>query len=119
MIAAVAAFSFAYFAVIELMAFSYAISGWSFSMSEIQSETKPFQRLARRPNIPISSPLCRLVQLRRFLHDFSHRILTEELEDRRDVELLRVAELHDLLLFFHALLQDRADVGDLLLQLHD
>src|SRR3954447_25808552 len=120
MIAAVAAFSFAYFAVIELMAFSYAISGCSFSMSEIQSETKPFQRLARRPNMDIDVSLCRrFVQLRRFLHDFCHCILSEEFEDRLDVELLRIALLHDLLLFFHALQYDGTQIGDLLLQLRD
>src|SRR3954452_17440144 len=53
MIAAVALFSFAYFSIIELIAFSYAISGWSFSMSAIQRERKPFQRLPTREKKPI------------------------------------------------------------------
>ena len=56
MIAAVAVFSFVYFSTIELIAFSYAISGWSFSMSAIQSERKPFQRFPRRPKSPIVVP---------------------------------------------------------------
>jgi hypothetical protein len=51
MIPAVAVFSFEYFATIELIAFSYAISGCSFSMSEIQSDKKPLQRLANRFHI--------------------------------------------------------------------
>jgi hypothetical protein len=54
MIAAVALFSFAYFSIIELMAFSYAISGCSFSMSEIQILRNPFQRLLSREKRPIN-----------------------------------------------------------------
>ena len=53
MMAAVADLSFEYFSTIELIAFSYAISGCSFSTSEIQIERKPRQRLPRRWKRPI------------------------------------------------------------------
>src|SRR6185295_11574496 len=53
MIPAVAVFNFEYLPTIELIAFSYAISGCSFSMSEIHSDRKPFQRLANRLNIDL------------------------------------------------------------------
>ena len=46
MMAAVADLSFAYFSTIELIAFSYAISGCSFSTFEIQIDRKPRQRFA-------------------------------------------------------------------------
>ncbi len=55
MMAAVADLSFAYFSTIELIAFSYAISGCSFSTFEIQIERKPRQRFARRLKNPISA----------------------------------------------------------------
>jgi hypothetical protein len=61
MIAAVADLRREYFSTIELIAFSYAISGCAFSTSEIQSDRKPRYRLARRPKKPvpaISFPLC-------------------------------------------------------------
>src|SRR5437870_7367443 len=60
MIAAVALLSFAYFSIIELIAFSYAISGWSFSMSAIQRERKPFQRLPTREKNPMCLSLLAL-----------------------------------------------------------
>src|SRR5512137_1191274 len=55
MIAAVADFSFEYFSTIELMAFSYAISGCSFSTSEIQIERNPRHRFPSRLKNPTSA----------------------------------------------------------------
>src|SRR5215831_12496671 len=52
MIAAVACLSWLYFSIIELIAFSYAISGCFFSTSLIQSDTNPRHRLAKRPKNP-------------------------------------------------------------------
>src|SRR5258708_26062782 len=52
MIAAVACLSALYFSIIELIAFSYAISGCFFSTSLIQRPTNPRQRLAKRPKNP-------------------------------------------------------------------
>src|SRR4051812_2142248 len=109
MIAAVALLSFAYFATIELIAFSYAISGCSFSMSEIQSDRNPFHRLPTRENRPIevsSLPALRFVQFRRFAHHARDRLLAEEFEHLLHVELLVVAGLHDRLLFLDTLLHD-------------
>jgi hypothetical protein len=85
--AAVAVFSFEYFSTIELIAFSYAISGCSFSMPEIQSERKPRQRLARRLNMRVFlSSTCRrvgrsgrVVELGRFADDLGDLGLPEEL----------------------------------------
>src|SRR5215213_10346205 len=99
MMAAVAVFNFEYFPTIELIAFSYAISGCSFSMPEIQSERKPRQRLARRLNISaFLSSACRrvgrsgrVVQLGRFADDLGHLRLTEELQDLLHLKLLVVA----------------------------
>src|SRR5438105_15095094 len=73
MIAAVALLSFAYFSIIELIAFSYAISGWSFSISAIQRERKPFQRLPTREKNPMCLSLLAfgswLSALSRFLRE--------------------------------------------------
>src|SRR6266567_6961343 len=52
MIDAVACLSALYFSIIELIAFSYAISGCFFSTSLIQSDTNPRHRLAKRPKNP-------------------------------------------------------------------
>src|SRR5262249_3277844 len=46
-----------YFSIIELIAFSYAISGCSFSMSEIQRLTNPFHRFAKRVKKPPPSAI--------------------------------------------------------------
>jgi hypothetical protein len=52
MIAAVARFSLEYFSIIEVIAFSYAISGLFFSTSEIHKLTNPRHRFANRPKKP-------------------------------------------------------------------
>src|SRR5215467_13569106 len=52
MIAAVACLSCEYFSIIELIAFSYAISGCFFSTSLIHSPTKPRHRFASLPKNP-------------------------------------------------------------------
>src|SRR5512140_30227 len=52
MIAAVACLSWLYFSIIELIAFSYAISGCFFSTSLIHSDTNPRHRFASRPKNP-------------------------------------------------------------------
>ena len=109
MIAAVSLLSFAYFATIELIAFSYAISGCSFSMSEIQIEMNPFHRFPSREIRPIdvsSLPALRLVQFRRFAHHARNRLLPEEFEHLLYVELLIVAGFHHRLLLVHAILHD-------------
>src|SRR5438034_5785785 len=101
MIAAVAALSFAYFVTIELMAFSYAISGCSFSMSEIQIERNPFHRLPRREMRPMSflrsgvAPdssvsAVGLVESGRVADHPRHRFLSEELQHLLHFELSRV-----------------------------
>src|SRR5215210_569837 len=128
MMAAVAVFSFEYFATIELIAFSYAISGCSFSMSEIQSDRKPRQRLARRLNMAsvILSSTCRgvgrggrVVELRRLLHHLRHLRLPEEFQDLLHLKLLVVADLDHGLQLRDALLHDVANVLDLRLVLLD
>jgi len=58
MIAAVAVFSREYFSIIELMAFSYAISGCSFSTPEIQIDRNPRHKFPSRVNNPTPAMVC-------------------------------------------------------------
>ncbi len=120
MIAAVALLSFAYFSIIELMAFSYAISGCSCSMSEIQIERKPFQRFPSLENSPISpSVLCRFVQLRRVAHHARYGFLSEEFEHFLHVELLLVAGADHALLLGNPILHHRLQFYDFFFILFD
>jgi hypothetical protein len=52
MMAAVARFKPEYFSIIDVMAFSYAISGLAFSTSEIHKLTNPRHRFDKRPKNP-------------------------------------------------------------------
>src|SRR5438270_4284611 len=120
MMAAVAPLSFAYFSIIELIAFSYAISGCSCSMSAIQRERKPFHRFPSLENSPMfSSVLSRLVQLRRVAHHARHGFLAEELEYFLHFELLLVAGADDALLFGHPILHHRLQSYDFFFVLFD
>src|SRR5215210_2353161 len=110
MIAAVALLSFAYLLTIELMAFSYAISGCSFSMSATHSERKPFHRLPRREKTPMTFILSGgwFLQTWRIADNFGYGVLTKELEHFLYIELLHVAAADHGLLLFDSLLHDRA-----------
>jgi hypothetical protein len=57
MIAAVARFNAEYFSIIDVIAFSYAISGLALSTSEIHKLTNPRHRFANRPKNPCAMAL--------------------------------------------------------------
>src|SRR5712692_6819183 len=128
MIAAVACLSLLYFSIIELIAFSYAISGCSFSMSEIQIDRKPRQRFRSRVKNPIRASIfapflvggCRWLDQPRGLSNHpGHRFLAKKLQHTLDFELLIIAGLRDDLLFHDPLFHHGFDARDLRLDIGD